>query len=100
MIKAMLIVMSVGGAGNYSVEMPTIEQCLEARKVIASQDMTINTLCIPKINDTDKFSKFFSMFTKMVREIKDMELDNDGFTSDKDREINSKCNICSENVTK
>jgi hypothetical protein len=53
MIKAMLIVMSVGGAGNYSVEMPTMEQCLES--------------------DTVKIEKFLSMFSNMVKEMKKIE---------------------------
>ena len=75
MIKAMLIVMSVGGAGNYSVEMPTMEQCLEARKVIASQDMAIRTLCVPKESDTVKIEKFLSMFSNMIKEMKKMELE-------------------------
>ena len=72
-IKAMLIVMSVGGAGNYSVEMPTMEQCLEARKVIASQDMTIRTLCVPKESDTVKIEKFLNIFSNMVKEMKKVE---------------------------
>ena len=73
MIKAMLIVMSVGGAGNYSVEMPTMEQCLEARKVITSQDRAIKTLCVPKESDTVKIEKFLIMFSNMVKEMKKME---------------------------
>jgi hypothetical protein len=53
--------------------MPTMEQCLEARKVIASQDMAIRTLCVPKESDTVKIEKFLSMFSNMVKEMKKME---------------------------
>jgi len=71
MIKAMLIVGFV--TGNYSVEMPTMEQCLEARKVITSQDRAIKTLCVPKESDTVKIEKFLSMFSNMVKEMKKIE---------------------------
>ena len=72
MIKALLIITALGGA-DYRVEMPTIEQCLEARKVIASQDMAIRTLCVPKESDTVKIEKFLSMFSNMVKEMKKIE---------------------------
>ena len=73
MIKAMLIVVATSGIGNYSVEMPTMGECLDARAVIATQDASIKTLCVPKENDTDKFNQFFSLFLDVVREIKKME---------------------------
>jgi hypothetical protein len=41
--------------------------------MIATQDASIKTLCVPKENDTDKFNQFFSMFLDVVREIKRME---------------------------
>jgi len=53
--------------------MPTMEQCLEARKVITSQDRAIKTLCVPKESDTVKIEKFLIMFSNMVKEMKKME---------------------------
>ena len=90
MIKALLIVASLNGVSDYKVEMPTMESCLDARASIMKQDRTLKTLCIPKENDTDKFKAFLSMFTGMVREMKEME-SNDKLGSDNNGEANRKC---------
>jgi len=70
--------------------MPTMESCLAARASIMKQDLTLKTLCIPKENDTDKFKAFLSMFTKMVREMKEME-SNDKLGSVNNGEANREC---------
>jgi len=54
------------------------------------QDRTLKTLCIPKENDIDKFKAFLSMFTGMIREMKEMELD-DKLRSDSNGEANREC---------
>jgi hypothetical protein len=69
-IKALLIVASLNG-GDYRVEMPTMESCLDMRSSITKQDNTLKTLCILKKDDSDKFKAFLSMFTEMVREMKE-----------------------------
>jgi hypothetical protein len=91
MIKALLIVVSLNGGGDYRVEMPTMESCLDMRSSITKQDNTLKTLCIPKEDDSDKFKAFLSMFTEMVREMKEME-SNDKLGSDGYRETNRQCN--------
>ena len=91
MIKALLIVASLNGGGDYRVEMPTMESCLDMRSSITKQDSTLKTLCIPKEDDSDKFKAFLSMFTEMVREMKEME-SNDKLGSVNNGEANRKCN--------
>jgi len=88
-IKALLIITALGGA-DYRVEMPTMESCLDMRTSIMKQDRTLKTLCIPKENDIDKFKAFLSMFTGMIREMKEMESD-DKLGSDRHRETNREC---------
>ena len=90
MIKALLIVASLNGGGDYRVEMPTMESCLDMRSSITKQDRTLKTLCIPKEDDSDKFKAFLSMFTEMVREMKEMESD-DKLGSVNNEQTNRQC---------
>mgnify|MGYP003320686823 FL=1 len=50
----MLIVTALGGANVYTVEMPSMKDCLDARITIAEQDPNVKTLCIPKSDDSAK----------------------------------------------
>ena len=61
MLKALLIVTAIGGA-DYSVEMPSMKECLNARTQIAEQDKTVKTLCVPKADETAKVQDFFNIF--------------------------------------
>ena len=74
-IKAMLIVTALTSGGNpltsgapmdYTVEMPTMKSCLEARKTIAKQDSSVKTLCIPRTDVTEKVLDIFSIFNEMI----------------------------------
>ena len=49
MLKATLLVtyFVLGAGSNYTVEMPSMEECLDARVTIAEQNPAVKTLCIP-----------------------------------------------------
>ena len=70
MLKAMLIISSLGGGNDFTVEMPTMEDCLAARIEIQKQDDSLKTLCIPSVNETAKVQEFFDIFMGMIQELK------------------------------
>jgi hypothetical protein len=74
MLKALLIVTAIGGA-DYSVEMPNMKECLDARTQIAEQDKSVKTLCVPKADETAKVQDFFNIFMDMITTMKEMEQD-------------------------
>ena len=77
MLKAMLIISSLGGGNDFTVEMPTMEDCLAARIEIQKQDDSLKTLCIPSVNETAKVQEFFDIFMDMIQELK-REGESDG----------------------
>ena len=90
MMKAMLIVSALGGGmGSYEVEMPSMNECLEARVAIMEQDKGAKTLCVPAVAETDKIEKFFSIFMGIVTQMKELENDSRGIGS-----FNTECPHC------
>ena len=82
MMKAMLIVSALGGGmGSYEVEMPSMNECLEARVAIMEQDKGAKTLCVPTVAETDKMERFFSIFMGIVTQMKELENDSRGIGS-------------------
>ena len=77
MLKAMLIISSLGGGNDFTVEMPTMEDCLAARIEIQKQDDSLKTLCIPSVDETAKVQEFFDIFMGMIQELK-REGESDG----------------------
>ena len=78
MMKAMLIVSALGGGrGSYEVEMPAMNECLEARVAIMEQDKGAKTLCVPALTETDKMERFFSIFMGIVTQMKELENERD-----------------------
>ena len=78
MMKAMLIVSALGGGmGSYEVEMPSMNECLEARVAIMEQDKGAKTLCVPALTETDKMERFFSIFMGIVTQMKELENERD-----------------------
>jgi hypothetical protein len=76
MMKALLIVSAIsGGMGGYEVEMPSMDECLEARVAIMKQDKDAKTLCVPAVSETDKMEKFFGIFMGIVERMREMEND-------------------------
>ena len=74
MMKALLIVSALsGGMGTYEVEMPSMNECLEARIAIMEQDKDAKTLCVPAVAETAKMEKFFSIFMGIVTQMRELE---------------------------
>ena len=74
MMKALLLVSALsGGMGGYEVEMPSMDECLEARVAIMEQDKDAKTLCVPAVSETDKMEKFFGIFMGIVERMREME---------------------------
>ena len=81
-MKALLIVSALGGGmGSYEVEMPSMNECLEARVAIMEQDKGAKTLCVPTVAETDKMERFFSIFMGIVTQMKELENDSRGIGS-------------------
>ena len=76
MLKAMLIVTALGGGGDYTAEMPSMKECLDARISIAEQDASLKTLCVPMADDQAKVREFFAIFMDMIDKIKAKEKEN------------------------
>jgi hypothetical protein len=97
MLKALLIVTSLAGGHEHSVEMPTMEECLATRTVIEEQDADIKTLCIPMEDESQKMEEFFYMFLDMMQQLK-QETD-DEVTRLYEETVNEfrQCNRCINN---
>ena len=77
------MVTALGGGGDYSAEMPSMKECLDAKIVIAEQDPNVKTLCIPMADDTAKVQEFFMIFMDMIDQIREKEFNDcdDGYQS-------------------
>ena len=69
----MLVVTALGGGGDYTAEMPSMEECLDARILIAEQDPNVKTLCVPMADETAKMQELFGIFMDMIDQIKSRE---------------------------
>ena len=78
MLKAMLIISSLGAGSDFNIPMPSMEDCLAARTEIQKQDDSLKTLCIPSVDETAKVQEFLDMFMDMIQELK-REGESDGF---------------------
>ena len=67
MIKALLVVMTMTGS-EYNVNMPDMETCMEQARIVSLQDKDIQTLCIPRADESARVRQFFSLFVDMVEE--------------------------------
>ena len=76
MLKALLIITSLSGVHEHSVEMPTMEECLQARTVIAEQNSDVKTLCIPVADESQKMEEFFYLFLDMMEQLRRDMQDN------------------------
>jgi hypothetical protein len=73
MLKAMLVVTALGGGGDYTVEMPSMKECLDARISIAEQDSNVKTLCVPKSDDSAKVQEILNSFLEMIKKMRKEE---------------------------
>ena len=92
MLKAILIISSLGGGNDFTVEMPTMEDCLAARIEIQKQDDSLKTLCIPSVDETAKVQEFFDIFMGMIQKLtREGESDGSDRFEQRDRQWD-KCN--------
>jgi len=86
MLKAILLVTALGSGGDYTVEMPSMKECLDARTTIAEQDPNVKTLCVPMADNTAKVQEFFYLFMDMIDQLREKELEEtiffDGYVCD------------------
>lgn len=73
MIKALLVVMTMTGS-EYNVNMPDMKTCMEQARIVSSQGVEVEALCIPKADDTAKVKEIFSLFGNMIQEMQTNEL--------------------------
>ena len=70
----MLVVTALGGGGgDYTEEMPSMEECLDARIVIAEQDSNVKTLCVPMSNETETVQEILDSFLEMIKKMRKEE---------------------------
>ena len=67
MIKALLVVMIMTGS-EYNVNMPDMETCMEQARIVSSQGIEVQTLCIPRADESARVREFFSLFGNMIQE--------------------------------
>jgi len=72
MLKALLLITPLVGF-EHTIEMPSMEECLDARVTIAEQNPDVKTLCIPMADDTLKMQEFFGVFMNIIDQIKEKE---------------------------
>ena len=70
MLKAMLKVTALSGGGDYTAEMPSMKECLDARITIAEQDPNVKTLCVPMANDSETVKEILNSFLDMIKKMR------------------------------
>ena len=53
MIKALLVVVTMTGS-EYNVNMPNMKTCMEQARIVSSQGVRVETLCIPRVDNSAK----------------------------------------------
>ena len=80
MLKALLLITPLVGF-DHTVEMPSMEECLDARVTIAEQNPDVKTLCIPTwvptsvltADESTNTQEFFAIFKNIIDQIKEKE---------------------------
>ena len=70
MLKAILLVTALGGGGDYSAEMPSMKECLDARTTITKQDPNVKTLCVPMSNETETVQEILDSVMEMIKKMR------------------------------
>ena len=78
MLKALLIVTALSGA-EYTAQFSSMQECLEAKKVVQQQDENIKTLCVPTEDERAKIENFFGIFLDMMYQLKEMDMYNNEY---------------------
>ena len=82
MLKALLLITPLVGF-DHTVEMPSMEECLDARVTIAEQNPDVKTLCIPTwvptsvltADESTNTQEFFGIFMNIIDKIIEKESD-------------------------
>ena len=73
MIKALLVVMTMTGS-EYNVNMPDMKTCMEQARIVSSQGVEVEALCIPRADESARVREIFSLFGNMIQEMQTNEL--------------------------
>ena len=74
MLKALLLITPLVGF-DHTVQMPSMEECLDARVTIAEQNPDVKTLCIPTADESTNTQEFFAIFMNIIDKIIEKESD-------------------------
>tara|TARA_B100000029_G_C16945844_1_gene730586 strand:+ start:91 stop:357 length:267 start_codon:yes stop_codon:yes gene_type:complete len=77
--KALLIVTTLSGT-EYSTPMEDMTSCMDARDVIAKQDVGAEALCIPAVkqDSSEKMKSMFSIMMNFIEKMQEMETKYEG----------------------
>ena len=82
MIKALLVVMTMTGS-EYNVNMPDMKTCMEQARIVSSQGVEVEALCIPRADESAKVKEVFNLFGSMIQEMQKETNDEFGPTYSK-----------------
>ena len=68
MMKALLVVVTITGT-EYNVNMPNMKTCMEQARVVSSQGVRVETLCIPRVDNSAKVKEVFNLFGSMIQKM-------------------------------
>ena len=77
MIKALLVVVTMTGT-EYNVNMPDMETCMEQARIVSSQKTEVETLCIPRADESARVREVFSLFGSMIQQMQEESIDDFG----------------------
>ena len=77
MMKALLVVVTMTGT-EYNVNMPDMQTCMEQSRIVSSQGVEVETLCIPRADESAKVKEVFNLFGSMVKEMQEESKDELG----------------------
>ena len=77
MMKALLVVVTMTGT-EYNVNMPDMQTCMEQSRIVSSQGVEVETLCIPRADESAKVKEVFNIFGSMVKKMQEESKDELG----------------------
>ena len=93
MMKALLVVVTITGA-EYNVNMPNMKTCMEQARAVSSQGVRVETLCIPRVDNSAKVKEVFNLFGSMIQKMQTET--NDEFESPYSKCNNGSGQLCRE----
>ena len=77
MIKGLLVIMTMAGS-EYNVNMPDMKTCMEQARIVSSQGVEVEALCIPRADESAKVKEVFNLFGSMVKKMQEESKDELG----------------------